>query len=378
MISCIIFLPSPLANGSNVTEDESDRDVNEGTEEDDFYAGGLERFFSSFPSNLDRSSDNDVVTVTAKFWYVSDFEKRNPEAQADSYVNAINQAFKDSRIPIKYKRWGSVDKLPVTHAQFSTPRRHWQRSLVFLNAFGDNERGRQRLKESAGHMVIMANKMYGKAWSCVNFAPWSDRKYKDTYSTFAVTYDDPGLFVHEAGHCLGAMHDRYTTTTMNKHDKKYNHGYCLPNSRYATVMSYTRNCPAPKRQRILYYSNPDVRYKGIPTGDERHNNARMIREQRKYSSTIGSNCMVKNRWGRLENRCKLSGWSGWGEWTQCCCADSYKKCPLACKGGRCIYLHHQQKRSKTRNCMNALNEPTKAEHCGGAEGEQYEKRWCQC
>jgi len=356
---------------------EAYEDIYEGTEVDDFYAGGLERFFSSFPSNLDRSSDNEVVTVTAKFWYVSDFEKENPEAQADSYVDAINQAFKDSKIPINYKRWGSVEKVPITHAQFSSPRRSWQRSAVFLNAFGDNEEGRQRLKESADHMVIMVNQMY-KAYSCVNFAPWADPKYKDTYATISVTYDDPGLFAHEAGHCLGAMHDRYTTNSMNKKDKDYNHGYCLPNSKYATIMSIKHNCPAPERQRILYYSNPDVSYEGIPTGDERHNNARMIREQRKYKSTIGSNCMVKDGSGRLENRCKLSEWSGWGEWTQCCCDEDYTKCPLACKGNQCFYLYYKQKRSKTRTCVNALNEPTKAEHCGGAEGEQYEKRRCRC
>ena len=45
----------------------------------------------------------DVVTVTAKFWYVSDFGS-NATEYADGYVRSVNCALRNSRIPVRYKR----------------------------------------------------------------------------------------------------------------------------------------------------------------------------------------------------------------------------------------------------------------------------------
>ena len=60
-------------------------------------------------------------------------------------------------------------------------------------------------------------------------------------------------------------------------DFPYGHGFCNDADNWRTVMADNRNhrCPVP----IPYFSNPDVSFGGIPTGDvELHNNARVINE----------------------------------------------------------------------------------------------------
>ena len=91
----------------------------------------------------------------------------------------------------------------------------------------------------------------------------------------------PGIFVHKAGHCLGAHHDRYTFGKAGAlDDPTFNYWYCLPSSTFASVMAYEENCPPPGREIIFYFSNPDVTYKDVPNGDEHSNNARTITEGR--------------------------------------------------------------------------------------------------
>jgi len=333
------------------------------------------------------ASDNHQVTVTAKFWYVSDFDG-DAETLADTYALEMNAALARSNVPITYRRWGRVQMLPVTHADIETEgSSHTDRLRNFLNSHGDSEEGRQTLKQSADHMVVMVNPVQGP-YSCVIFSPWGGNDYTDTYATFSVSYDMTGVFVHEAGHCLGAMHDRFT---MNEpHDPAYNYGYCLPDSPYATAMTYTRSCPAPRRHRILHFSNPAVTFEGIPTGDERNNNARAITESRDRTSKYGSNCYDGNpdEEGNMENMCRFTSWSSWTEWTECCCVarQDLRTCPTApyegedCQG--CIsYLWKQQARSKTRDCLNALNETTHGSSCSENDpngAAVYERRRCDC
>ena len=65
------------------------------------------------------ASDDHQVTVTAKFWYVSDFQG-DAESLANTYAEEMNAALARSNIPITYIRWGAVQMLPVTHADIVT------------------------------------------------------------------------------------------------------------------------------------------------------------------------------------------------------------------------------------------------------------------
>jgi hypothetical protein len=76
-------------------------------------------------------------------------------------------------------------------------------------------------------------------------------------------------FVHECGHNLGALHDRYEYNDDVLHSSPYyQFGKVWVN--YRTVMAYT-NCASVGGSnaicpRIKYFSNPNVLYDGVPTG----------------------------------------------------------------------------------------------------------------
>merc|ERR1719319_1478718 len=73
--------------------------------------------------NRDDTSTDDGhrVTVTAKFWYVSDYEGGEEEAKAtaEKYVAATNKALGNSLVPIDYLLWGTVEKLPNTNDEIN-------------------------------------------------------------------------------------------------------------------------------------------------------------------------------------------------------------------------------------------------------------------
>ena len=93
---------------------------------------------------------------------------------------------------------------------------------------------------------------------------------------FSVSAQNCGshTFAHELGHNQGAHHDPVAGTNQSF---PYGHGLCNSRQRWRTVMAYREsgNC----RPEAPHFSNPDVSYRGTPTGDEGvHNNARVINE----------------------------------------------------------------------------------------------------
>ena len=167
---------------------------------------------------------------------------------------------------------------------------------------------------------------------------WTHGEY---FNTIVLLPERTGwIFLHEAGHALGAHHDRYTRIeggTLSSLDDRenYNNAYCLPGNKYATVMSYAFNCPknaaGASIERILYYSNPDVSYEGVPTGDSLNNNAMYIRENRDIRSGDGTNCYDGFPESGSPMGPKLCDWTPWTgfHWEECCCVDHehYKDCP---------------------------------------------------
>jgi hypothetical protein len=294
-------------------------------------------------------------------------------------VVEMNGALDRSLIPIEYRQWGSVQELPKTDAELKAGSNS-DISEKFLNALGDSEEGRKAVKQTADHMVIMVNS-FGGPFRCLIFTPWFGNDYTEDYATVTITYEANSTFVHEAGHCLGAFHDRYTANALDD-TEDYNYGYCLPDSPYATVMSYTYRCPAPERERIMYFSNPDVSYEGIPTGDAGSNNARKMTEERDETSQYGSNC--QDGTGDTTNRCSWTAWTGWTEWGSCCCLEWEERwdCPLVPQdNGMVMTSYHAKVRSNARTCNNTLGEAVSKSGCateGDDEMEQWETKSCDC
>ena len=103
------------------------------------------------------------------------------------------------------------------------------------------------------------------------------RLYSGSQSNgFSVTSQTCGsyTFTHEIGHNQGANHDPGTHTNEGF---PYGHGFCNSRDNWRTVMSYNFNMSC--RPRAPHFSNPDVRYQGTATGDERtRNNVRVLNE----------------------------------------------------------------------------------------------------
>ncbi len=87
-------------------------------------------------------------------------------------------------------------------------------------------------------------------------------------------------FAHELGHLMGARHDEKNDPTGTPFP--YGHGYQRPSSSatkaFRTVMGYQCAAPEMCELRVPYWSNPDIRYNGIPTGTVESNNARVLNE----------------------------------------------------------------------------------------------------
>ena len=93
---------------------------------------------------------------------------------------------------------------------------------------------------------------------------------------FSVSAQNCGsrTFAHELGHNQGAHHDPVADTNQSF---PYGHGTCNSRNRWRTVMAYHTSGDC--RARVPHFSNPDVSYRGTPTGDEdERNNARVIDE----------------------------------------------------------------------------------------------------
>eukprot|EP00903_Cladosiphon_okamuranus_P011265 g10623.t1 len=121
----------------------------------------------------------------------------------------------------------------------------------------------------------------GRAY--VNF---SAQPYHETYGYGLIDRNcfDGRTTTHELGHNLGADHDRINTG-LGWTD--YGHGkrYCGEDGvRYRTIMAYpcwdnTQSDESSSwSEWANYFSNPDVDYKGLPTGTSTQDNARVLRE----------------------------------------------------------------------------------------------------
>ena len=91
---------------------------------------------------------------------------------------------------------------------------------------------------------------------------------------------DQYSFVHEIGHIVGCDHDEYIVQNTTP---AYAHGYVHLDggNSWRTIMAYDNLCDdsSCRCDRIPYWSNPDVTYNGIATGNNKANNARIWNER---------------------------------------------------------------------------------------------------
>eukprot|EP00095_Tigriopus_kingsejongensis_P011820 maker-scaffold423_size175618-snap-gene-0.9 protein:Tk11820 transcript:maker-scaffold423_size175618-snap-gene-0.9-mRNA-1 annotation:"hypothetical protein" len=141
-------------------------------------------------------------------------------------------------------------------------------------------------------------------------------------------------FGHELAHMFGCGHNSEAT---KKGYYPYGFGKFLnppTNSGYRTIMSYGRSG---YNRRINYFSGPNIVYQGIRTGDESHDNARLLTEKRFIISQIGDESV----------QCPADGISP-VELRQLTCDDilSLNKCQRLKAKGKCTKGKRAQKKCR--------------------------------
>ena len=135
-------------------------------------------------------------------------------------------------------------------------------------------------------VLIVSGNTYGTSCGVAYLATTvTPSSFADDYA-FGVVARDCATgyysFGHEIGHIQGMRHNPEqdgTTTPV-----AYAHGKCHGAGTWRTVLSYNTGGCSPRQ---LYYSNPDVNYSGVPTGDTtERDNARLLDEQSPFVASF--------------------------------------------------------------------------------------------
>ncbi len=211
-----------------------------------------------------------------------------PDAVKNSIYTNINDAnlsFINSGINARL-RLAYIGKTTYTETTFDEALEHfWKKTDDYMN-----EVHTLRERYNADICVLLI----GLTTSC-GLSPVKPLAYK----AFNVVSANSGCsskftFAHEIGHIMGCLHN--TEEDDSNYPYKYGHGYVHytgnPTASWRTMMAYSTTCDNYdyKCRRILYWSNPNISYNGVPTGDNTYrNNARVWNER---AQTVSEFCLL--------------------------------------------------------------------------------------
>jgi len=198
-----------------------------------------------------------VVTFTVKAYITPEVASAYPNAtESIEYLkNILNKQYKRSMIPIRMEIH-CIEKTKTSEAQ----------GLNTLAAFMKYKRSHKELRGSADAAALFATSGdYGIAMSAN--PPNGDTMI--SVNQMEGSLNSRILFSHELGHNFGASHSD---------------GYRLPGTNMGSLMNSTDECCHDEHG---FYSNPEVKIDGIPTGDKNHNVAGMIRRHRFLVAQFG-------------------------------------------------------------------------------------------
>ena len=191
-----------------------------------------------------------MVTFTVKAYITPEVASTYPNASEsiEFLKDILNKQYKRSMIPIQMK----IHCIEVTKTSEA-------QGMNTLDAFKNYKSSHEELRGSADAAALFANSGdYGVAIRA--YPPHGDTMI--SVNQMQGSLNSRILFSHELGHNFGAEHSD---------------GYRLPGTNTGSLMNSTEECCHDEHG---FYSNPEVKIDGIPTGDKDHNVAGMIRRHR--------------------------------------------------------------------------------------------------
>lgn len=221
------------------------------------------------PTSADAAADSVRIDVLVPYTTAVASAVANIGALIQLAVDESNQAYAQSNAGVVMRLVGTMQVAYTEYTGSSDP---------FTNALNDVTNGtgvmaavhtkRDAVGADEVALLISDTTYCGLGW----LNSTQDLAYVAVAYNCATGYYS---FAHEIGHNFGARHDPQVDPTTTPYP--YAHGFLNGNS-WRTIMAYANycnNCP-----RIQYFSNPNVFYQGVATGNaSASDNARVHRER---------------------------------------------------------------------------------------------------
>jgi len=209
-----------------------------------------------------------VVTYSVMFYYTPEFASITDDIPlfVSQVIAETNQGYINSGIPVRVR----------SHCIAAATLHDNPSAGTMLNQFSQYK-PMDELRNSADAAALLVRQFSSCGVGTVN-SFGSGTTITATKKSCALGYFS---FGHELGHNFGCLHD--AKDGSNRH-YPYGLGKHISGPGVRTIMAYS--APGFAR-RVNWWSNPNVKYEGAPTGTSGENNARVLREHRFAFAAVG-------------------------------------------------------------------------------------------